>query len=313
MGASGQLLNYFAHRLCGFNAKPCYHSHADYEVYYFHGGEGSVLMGDAVIELAPGDLIIFDGMKQHGSVMNRPCSRTSLLLEEAGAQPFLQLQGSLDLFRPFREPGCCHWRLSGSRKEEVEQILASIARFYNQPGSVNFARLCVAVAELLLFIYDCGQQQPVYREEAAREKEKHVRDVTAFIDRHYMDDLSMESLARSVHFSKYYISRLFKELTGMTVFEYIRRRRVSQAKLLFLLDRSQSRTVSDIGYEVGFKQANHFSRTFKQLVGEPPELYRRRTATTDTICTESGNGRQPENTTFVVSSSQASKDEETRQ
>lgn len=274
MEPAGQLLNYFVHQMSSFSAKPCYHSHTDYEVFYFHGGKGAALIGETAIELVPGDLIIFNGIKRHGSIMRGESIRTSIRIEEAGALPLLQLPGSVDLFRPFRELQNCHWRLTGSSKEEVEHILAKIARFYNQPGPVNFTRLRMAVAELLLFIYDCGERQSGQREDAAGDKEHHVRNVMAFVEQHYMRELSLDELARSVHFSKYYVLRLFKEVTGMTVFEYVRRRRINQAKLLFMLNKTE--TVSDVSYRVGFKQPTHFSRNFKQLVGMSPEQYRKR-------------------------------------
>lgn len=274
MEPSRQLLHFFVHQRSNFSAKRCYHSHADYEVYYFHGGDGAVLIGDNAIDLVPGDLVIFNGIKPHGSMMRGPCSRTSLRIEESSVSQLVQLPGSVDLFRPFRELQNGLWRLSGKRKEEVEHILARIARFHNREGALSFAWLSMAVTELLLFICDCAEREPFSRNEApAGDKEKHAQAILAFIEHHYTRDLSLDELAQAVHLSKYYVVRLFKEVTGMTVFEYINKRRINQAKLLFMLNKAA--TVTDVGYQVGFKQPTHFSRNFKQLVGVPPEQYRK--------------------------------------
>ncbi|MCK9912405.1 helix-turn-helix transcriptional regulator, partial [Microbacteriaceae bacterium K1510] len=70
-----------------------------------------------------------------------------------------------------------------------------------------------------------------------------------------------------------YLSRTFKEVTGVPLFDYIYRQRINQARIRFLLDPDAS--VTDVGYAVGFKHPAHFSRLFKRLMGVSPDRYRR--------------------------------------
>jgi hypothetical protein len=114
MDLTKQLFDYFAHHHSSFRVKPFYHSHPEYEVYYFHGGRGTLLIGEAFIDLVPGDLFILNGIKPHGLIMQEPCVRTMFRIDEAFVQPLLQQQVSIDLFRPFRELGNCHFRLTGA-------------------------------------------------------------------------------------------------------------------------------------------------------------------------------------------------------
>lgn len=265
------LLDIFAYR-AQYRMPSKFHSHPEFEVYYVHGGGCTYLIGETFIDLEPGDLVIMNGMSQHGPIGMEWCERTMVRFDEVVALPFIQAPGSIDLLLPFRVIRNRRWRLEGERRTELESILQKVDRFTKQPGALGFERLRNAFCELLLFIWACGQTELSERTPLLN-KEANVRNIIGYIENHYMEELSLERVADSVYLSKFYMVKIFKELTGMTVFEYINKRRISQAKLLFLFDKK--RTVTEVGYEVGFKQLTHFSRNFKQLVGVTPEQYRK--------------------------------------
>ena len=97
-----------------------------------------------------------------------------------------------------------------------------------------------------------------------------VRDT---LDRDYDHDLDIEALARLVHVSPDHLIRTFRAVFGETPHRYLQRRRVERA--MFLL-RSTDRSVTDICMAVGFSSLGTFSRVFRDVVGEPPSVYRRR-------------------------------------
>ncbi|RKN85787.1 AraC family transcriptional regulator [Paenibacillus ginsengarvi] len=270
MNPQTNLLDIFAYRK-DYKMASRFHSHPEYEIYYVHDGGCTYLVGETFLELAPGDLLIMNGMSQHGPVGMKACERTMIRFDEASTLPFVQSPGSLDLLLPFRTIRNRRWRLEGERRTEVEQILLKLNRFTAQPGPLGFNRLRNAFCELLLVIWECSEAD-LSDPTPMQIKEANVRNILTFIEQRYMEELSLERVADSVHLSKFYMVKIFKELTGMTVFEYINKRRISQAKLLFRFEKT--RTVTEVGYQVGFKQLTHFSRNFKQLVGLTPEQYR---------------------------------------
>ena len=91
-------------------------------------------------------------------------------------------------------------------------------------------------------------------------------------DRH-AEDLSLGSVAREVHVSPFYLSKLFRKTTGMTFTEFVSRTRVEKARKLLL---NPNLRVSEIVYDVGFQSLTHFNRIFKKLMGESPSRYRAR-------------------------------------
>ncbi|MFJ6853483.1 helix-turn-helix domain-containing protein [Streptomyces sp. NPDC091271] len=95
------------------------------------------------------------------------------------------------------------------------------------------------------------------------------------MDRAYAQPLDVPALARIAHVSPAHFARTFRTTFGETPHRYLQRRRVERA--MFLL-RETGRSVTDIGYEVGFGSPGTFSRTFSGIVGRSPKVYRRETA-----------------------------------
>ncbi|TQN44317.1 AraC-like DNA-binding protein [Blastococcus colisei] len=93
------------------------------------------------------------------------------------------------------------------------------------------------------------------------------------MDRRYAEPLDVPTLARIAHVSEAHFIRTFRATFGETPNRYLQRRRVERA--MFLL-RSGERSVTDICMDVGFSSLGTFSRVFRDIVGEPPSVYRRR-------------------------------------
>ncbi len=104
------------------------------------------------------------------------------------------------------------------------------------------------------------------------EKEKNVQNILSYIEDHFADDVNLEKLENEIHLDKHYMSHIFKEVTGTTIFTHLYTRRINQAQLLFLIEEEES--VTNVCYRVGFKHLSHFSRVFKKFVGMPPEVFR---------------------------------------
>lgn len=97
--------------------------------------------------------------------------------------------------------------------------------------------------------------------------------VIQYIDEHYAEDLSLEKLANVVYVTTGYLSRIFKEETGVGVVDWIHQVRVDRAKLL--LDDPQWKTY-EISEKVGYNDYKYFSHIFRKTTGMSPREYRNR-------------------------------------
>ncbi|CQR54063.1 response regulator [Paenibacillus riograndensis] len=108
---------------------------------------------------------------------------------------------------------------------------------------------------------------------AASQKMNHkIRLVIDYIHEYYDRDLNLEELSHYVGLNHSYLSRLFKEQTGMVLIQYINQYRVN--KSLDLLINSTMKTY-EIAERVGFKSTDNFYIAFKRLIGFPPNEVRK--------------------------------------
>ncbi len=99
-----------------------------------------------------------------------------------------------------------------------------------------------------------------------------VRKAMTYLDKHYMETISLKDVALYVGVSKEYLARCFHQEMGITLVIYLNRYRVNRAKAL--LERGEQ-SLTEIALEVGFSSSTYFSRVFRQEVGISPSEYER--------------------------------------
>lgn len=263
------------HYRSNFPIEPFFHSHTFYEIYYFHGGKCNYLIGDRIYKLDPGDLIIMYGMTLHCPKIDPSVEyvRSIIHFEPTMLKPYLELPHAVQLLQPFQQLNNYRLRLRGKDKEEAERILEQMDVHQQRKDEIGESRLRLAFVDLLYMIFEQCAQPLKERGEYSSDKEKSVQRIISFLEQSYIEDLHMEQLEEQLHLSKSYISKLFKEVTGVTIFNYVYRRRINEAKMMFLLQSELS--VTEVCFRLGFKHLAHFSRLFKQYVGISPEQFKK--------------------------------------
>ena len=95
--------------------------------------------------------------------------------------------------------------------------------------------------------------------------------ITDYIQSHYMEDLSMQDLARRMNYSEAYFCKLFKQCFGQNFTSYLTEYRVETAKKML---GQPTVNVKEIGKAVGYCDANYFAKVFKRITGQSPTDYR---------------------------------------
>lgn len=98
-----------------------------------------------------------------------------------------------------------------------------------------------------------------------------LRKVEDYVSEHLAEEISIEALARLVELSPSHFSHVFKESTGMTPLQFVTRQRMTRAQQFI---RETSRSLIEIGLEVGYTSPSHFAQVFRRVVGVTPTAFR---------------------------------------
>lgn len=156
----------------------------------------------------------------------------------------------------------CSTQLFWSRDTEGISSSLPALQALLQSGSIR------ELEEYLCDFVELLYRQRDYRLESPDDLIKAIRH---FIQQHYREELTLESLADKVHLSPSYLSKLFKRETGENLSVYIQNVRIQQAKLLL---RTTDLKTYEVAERVGISDPVYFSRTFKKITGMKPKDFR---------------------------------------
>ena len=104
-----------------------------------------------------------------------------------------------------------------------------------------------------------------------RQIQQIVDEIDGCIRSHDDAALTLRSLSRTLGYSEYYTTRKFREISGMQLRDYLRRRRLAFALREV---RDSERSLLDIALDYGFSSHEAFTRAFKDAYGVTPSAYR---------------------------------------
>ncbi len=115
------------------------------------------------------------------------------------------------------------------------------------------------------YIFDLGKDKQVGK------NKQTVDIIKSYINNHISEDLSLNTLSNHVNYNSSYISRLFKQTTGLSLFDYINQCRINKAKEYLI---HSDLTINLIAKKTGFDTPQYFSIVFRKATGMTPKEYR---------------------------------------
>lgn len=101
-----------------------------------------------------------------------------------------------------------------------------------------------------------------------------IRKFNVFVETHFRTKHQVSDYAEMLFKSPKTLSNLFKKYNDKTPLTVINERIILEAKRLLLYS---EKTAEEISYELGYKEASHFSKFFKKKVGKSPIEFKKNT------------------------------------
>lgn len=256
-----------------------YHSHQDYEIYFFHGGECRYLIHNQIYDLVPGDIIVMDGLTLHKPNVKptKEYVRSVILFSPIWIKGLLLEMGSMYLLETFQKLHNCLIRTNeNDESKELEKVFLRLSKLNNAANLPNLqaeTEMKVLLLQALILVHRLGEMNSIEIPKQKEDKTLHAENIADYIQSHFINKITLQSIADNLNLSRSYVAKVFKMMTGYTIMEYVMECRLTQAK--YLLEMEPLKPLKDVAYESGFESPTHFSRYFREKVGVTAKEYRK--------------------------------------
>jgi AraC-like DNA-binding protein len=249
-----------------------------WRLYHNTIGNASVSFKDTVTQLNEGQILIIppntpfstrlkgdaDSTKERHN--RRKINSTSEIEEykNSGMSDHFFIHFNLGLPFDLIEPGIHVFPVT----EKEEKLLDEVKQYcINNESEFDFT-VCAAINGLILCLLD---EIPRHFWNTLK-LDKRIAEAVTFIWNHLDQRITNKTLSDKANMVENSFARLFKENIGISVQQYIKKKRIDKAVLLL---HHSDVSIEKVAFECGFSDRHHFSRTFKELMSTPPVFYRK--------------------------------------
>ena len=242
------------------------HAHADaVELILICSGSSEYLIHDKKVVIKAGDLLVYNAGVVHDEVSGPDMEVGSYCVGVGGLHmPGLRENALISDEKGYVFP-------TGRYFEDMKELF--VMMFRNLAAGEPHAELfCTSLLHaLLVSVLTVTEGVGETRENPADEPHILGSRIKDYIDRHYMEPITLQSMGEALRISPYYLSHVFKQMSGYSPVQYLLRRRIGEAQTLLI---TTELSVARIPELVGYDSQSYFNLQFTKNVGMPPSRYR---------------------------------------
>ena len=242
------------------------HAHEDFvEIILICSGSSEYLIHDKKCFIRPGDLLVYNAGVVHDEISGPDIEIGSYCvaiggLHMPGLKPNMLIPADEGYVFPTR-------RSFGDLRILFEMMFRNLAS-----GEPRAEAFCSSLMHALLVkVLAVTEGADAADEKPVEEPPILGRRIMEYIDRHYMEPITLQSMGEALHISPYYLSHVFKQMSGYSPVQYLLRRRIGEAQTLLI---TTDLPITRIAEMVGYDTQSYFNLQFTKNVGMPPNKFR---------------------------------------
>lgn len=251
------------------------HFHPYYELYYLISGARTYFIKDTTYPVRVGDLVFIHKNEVHKTIQSGPSAHERMLFYfddryiMEWPEPIAKI-----LMSTYAQQHSIVRLPEDARRQVASHMIRLQTELHTQPAGCELYFRQTFNDILLLCARHIRTSQDEAFEQAltASPVYNKVTEVAKYLNNHYNEPIQLHDLAKQFYVSPYYLSRLFKEVTGFTVIDFLNLTRVKEAQRLL---RESNHSITDIAAMTGFGNFSHFGKTFKKISRVSAREYQR--------------------------------------
>lgn len=234
------------------------HSHHFTELFYVLNGKGEFVINDKTFEIQKDDFIIVNSNVSHNETSS---SEDPLHYVVMGTDELeFEISSGKNYFI---------YNFASHNKQLLFYIKSILAEMKTQDD--HFEYVCQNLFQNL--IYQIQRWTKIqFLGTQSQKTNKECRFIEQYLNEHFREDISLQSLSEIVHLSKYYLAHAFKEYRGVSPINYLTQIRINEAKHLLETTDFSAAKIADF---IGFSSQSYFSQIFHKETGMTPNQYRK--------------------------------------
>lgn len=238
------------------------HSHHFTELFYILQGSGEFIVENKRFPIRENDLVIVNPNVSHTESSHDSQPLEYIVLGINGLQ-----------FRDESSDSHTNYSIHNfSRyKNELSFYLKTLISEV-QEKKENFESICQNLLEILIWSI-VRQTKANLTVSPTKKITKECRFIEQYLDEHFTEDITLQTLSDLTYLNKYYLVHAFKNYKGTSPINYLIEKRISEAKHLL---ETTNYPIAKIATMVGFSSQSYFSQVFRKETGVAPNAFRNR-------------------------------------
>lgn len=238
----------------------------------------TIIIGKTTYILQEGDILVIPPGELHELKAPNDGKRRILLFDYSIVS---NLKGLTNIFNVLNQPRLITKQNNCDTHAKLSQMYDEIAEEYFSNNTLKEAAIYSIIIKMFVVL---GRKfmntESIFPDVKISKQKEYIEKfnlIFDYINEHYMDEISLDTIASVAGFSKFHFSRLFKRFTDMSFYDYLNQRRVKEAERLLL---NPTISITEVAMRSGFSSISTFNRVFKSFKECTPtefkNLYQRR-------------------------------------